>query len=289
MTDDMGRLLRDASDDGGRPVGFAIEELVVRGRRRVRQRRSSFAAVAGVAVLGLAASAVTAWPSGADRDGGPAISTADDGALIERCAELDDTYREETGHPDSEPIDDWSIRVRQADTESISMMLAPQDQREVAFCRLDLTGLATRDDYWRGTYIPILDAPADSTAIGDGKLLWSSGGTTSEKIGRMTYETADGVVAEAARSGRYYVWQHETTDVGPDEPVWVTFYYVDSDEVAFRTRAKDTLYSSDPPPMADPSSEREPEPWPNQSCPLDARDAVNADEPCSEPLWRTNE
>jgi hypothetical protein len=38
MTEDMGRLLRDAGDDAGRPLGFALEELVVRGRRRVRVR-----------------------------------------------------------------------------------------------------------------------------------------------------------------------------------------------------------------------------------------------------------
>jgi hypothetical protein len=280
MTDDMGRLLQDASDDGGRPVGFAMEELVVRGRRRVRQRRSSFAAVAGVAALGLAASAVTGWPSGVDRDSSPAISTGDDAALIEHCAELDDAYREETGHADSKPIDDWSIKVRQADSESISMILAPQDQREVAFCRLDLTGLETRDDYWRGTDISVVDAPADPTAIGDDMVLWSSAGTMSDKIGRMTYETADGVVTEAARFGRYYVWQHETTDVGPDETVWVTFYQANSDEVAFRTRANDTLYSSDPPPMADPSAGH-PVPWPDRSCPLGTRDDGKVDEPCS--------
>ncbi|MGH3476822.1 MAG: hypothetical protein ACRDPQ_02370 [Nocardioidaceae bacterium] len=250
MTEDMGRLLRDAGDDAGRPLGFALEELVVRGRRRVRVRRSSFAAVAGVAAAGLAASVLTAWPSGTDDSDGSRFATSDDEQLIERCARLDElaSAASSTYPTPGEPIDHWTIQVRQADDEAISMILAPDGQREFAYCRLDLTGGHAFDAYWRRQYASYIGAPAGATRVGDGEVLWGSGGATSEKIGRMTFETADGEISEAARNGHYFVWQHQTADVEPGEPVWVTFYYAHDGSVADRMRTEPMPGPYDPAP-----------------------------------------
>lgn len=210
-------MLRDASDDGGRPVGFALEDLVVRGRRQVRRRRSGFAAVAGAAVVGLVAGGVTAVSSDRDRVAEP--SGAGD---VERCAALDRAFVEEVG-ADVPRIDDWSIQLRQSGDAADSLILASDSGRGYAYCRLDQTGGDTYDDYFRWGSRGGLDF--DLTTGEDGHVVVTSAGDWTE--GSLAFETADDVRSEPVWNGTYFIWQHEMDGVDPAAPVTATYYRPD--------------------------------------------------------------
>ena len=217
MTEDMRRLMRDASDDGGRPVGFALEDLVVRGRRQVRRRRSGFAAVAGVAVVGLVAGGVAAVSSDPDRAAEPAGA-----GDVERCAALDRAFVEEVG-ASVPPIDDWSIQLRRDGDAADSLILAPDSGPGFAYCRLDRTGGDTYDDYFRWGSRGGLDF--DLTTGVDGHVVVTSAGDWAE--GSLGFETADDIRSEPVWNGTYFIWQHEMDGVDPTAPVTATYYRPD--------------------------------------------------------------
>ena len=119
MTDDINRMLASACE--GRPIHASIDDVVRRGRRRVRLRRSGGAAFSMLAVGGVLA-AITAWPAGgpltpergsdsaATAVSQPGPATIGDDEVIQRCLELNHEFvrwSENKAGGGTDPIDEF--------------------------------------------------------------------------------------------------------------------------------------------------------------------------------------
>lgn len=246
MTDDIQRMLAAACES--RPTPIPIDDVIRRGRRRTRLRRSGGAAFSMLAVGGVLA-AVAAWPPGgsptgpadqpadrADRSAvaeQPGPATVGDDEVVRRCQPLDRgfvTNSENKAGGGTEPIDDWSVAVTQARATWIRAILVSPDEQRFAYCMSDQRGPG-RGDYYREA--ADLRPPFDVRVGING-----SEGPVPDGVARLTFETPDGAVTDATIVDGFYLWYADKTVWGPD-PVWATFYNADG-KVLKRVNANPT-------------------------------------------------
>jgi hypothetical protein len=234
MNDDINRLLASACEGEGRSIRHRVDDVVRRGRRRVRIRRSGGTAFSMLAVGGVLAAIVTAWPasgpSAGDRDADPAATdsqpgpaTVPDDEVIRRCKPLDHDYVTHAGTKGgggTDPIDDWSVVVTQAADTWIRAILLSPDERRYAYCRTDRRGVDF-GDYHRSA----VDIGPD---YGAWVSFGAAQGTVPDTVARLTFETPDGTVTDATIVDGFYLWSAASSDWG-SEPVWATFYDADGD------------------------------------------------------------
>jgi hypothetical protein len=260
---DIDRLLDEASDDAGRPLRRPLDDVVRRGRRRVMRRRIGGAAASTLAVGGLVSgAALWAGPeAGSGFDGGPAatgssttttkvptgirvippppVATMSDREIVRKCKVEDEEFlrlSENKAGGGTDPIDDWTVLIKQAPQYRVQAVLVSPDGNRRAYCVLDSRDGGQRNDYNREAF----ENPDYKIVTGgiDGAV-----DRVPDKVARVTFETPDGEVSEARIKAHIVLWFNGRPFT--DGPVWANFYDASGNRLA-RFKAAGTTATSAP-------------------------------------------
>jgi hypothetical protein len=250
MTLDIERLLAEACDDHDRPLRHSVDEVVRRGRRRARVRRTGEVAAGTVLAGAVVTGFVTLNGGGEVQPAGPAtgstpttapeprpskvvpVRQADqppadpvsDDEVRRRCAPLDsDSLR---GTPNkagggTDPVRNWRVVLSHGRDRWFQAILVSPDGKRYAFCE---------ENAGQGEPYDGLMRQAAALTRGYKAYVTNSGasGPLPAPVARLTFRTPDGRVSEARIVDGYYLWYSNLrwVDLGR-RPVWATFYAAD--------------------------------------------------------------
>lgn len=256
MTDpdfDANRVLTRACDDGDRPYDYSIDTVLRRGRRRVLVRNSTGAAASAVAVGAIAVGATQLTGSGrASSDDAPVASSSaktsaapsapkastapkttpkkrivppapvakmSDREIIRRCKVLDEEFLwmgSNKAGGGTDPLDDWSVLIKEAVPRSVHAVLVSPDRRRFAYCHFDVTGREGYDDYARES---VAVSKRDYQLFTAG--LGAAAGPIPSNVARITFQISDTVYESRIKDG-FVLWRRP--DDSMNKPIWANFY-----------------------------------------------------------------
>lgn len=161
---DIERLLAAAADDSDQPLQTDVDDILVRARRSVRNRRLAAVTTAALTTGAIIAGSILAWPSnqagsGPAGDPGtistelgsgkkiappPPVSPLSDAEVLKRCDPLDKEYVESMAERGANTYDKagrinagWPVVLKTGTGDKVSAMLVSPDKTIVSTCRLD--------------------------------------------------------------------------------------------------------------------------------------------------------
>lgn len=255
MTHDIDRLLAEACDDHDQPLQHTIDQVVRRGRRRARVRRTgevtAGAVVAGAVVTGLVSLSPggDGLPAGGPTGGAPTDSRTtarvpaerpsvpapgvrqqaaqppadpvSDAEVRRRCAPQDVEFRrvsENKAGGGNDPIGDWTVVLNHGRDHWFQSILVSGDGKRFAFCQDSSKDAEPYDNYAREAVALTKDYKVYVSDEG-------SFGPLPDRVARLTFRTPDGTVSDAKVSGGFFVWYTNLRYLDlQGKPVWATFY-----------------------------------------------------------------
>lgn len=260
MTPDIDRLLAEACDDHDRPLHRSIDEVVRRGRRRARVRRTG-EVTAGAVVAGAVVTGLVGLGGGQGGQGGESQPAGDPSATARTGSPAGPRVsvrhpstpaagpRRQAGQPPADPVSDAEVRRRCAphdiEFRQVSENKAGGGNDPIS----DWTVVLSHGrDHWFQSILVSADGkrfafcqdsakeaePYDGYAreavalTKDYTVQISDEGAFGplpDRVARLTFRTPDGTVSDAKVSGGFFVWY---TNLGyldlQGRPVWATFY-----------------------------------------------------------------
>lgn len=249
MRTEIDDLLNEAADDSAQPLNHSIDDIIRRGRRGARLRRTGVVAASALTAAAVV-TAVSLWPgsgdgirpSGIQPAGTPGVTVTLDvktgkvlqppaskltaAQIIAKCLKQDTDRIPNKAGGGSDPIGDWTVKITQGQGTWFRAILESPDGKRRARCQHNETRNVTPYDSFDREAKGLL-RPYEVWSDRDG-----SWGEVPKNVARVTFDY-EGMKSDALVKNGYYVWYAELpyTEV-KGKPIWAIFYDAKGKELA---------------------------------------------------------